>query len=369
MKRYRSIDSCRGLCMFIMVYGHLFDWWLTPKDRWLFVDFLKPFLGPIGATGFIFVSGISAGLSYKKNKMKDSNEFFQKDVRNIYLFRALIILIISFVYNFAIAVNRKDLSFIWAWFVLQTIGFSLLLAYPFLKTSKQFRFILGLCILIGNQLILEILSPYEGQANYMGILYHFLFNPLTQYPLFYYFPILLIGTVVGDTLCEINLINNENKRGLDFKRKFIYFLLPLGIILLLFGLLYKFPDFFVFASYSAIIYGFGVVICIFLIFMVIEEYKLFKTKKSYRYLYYFSYYSFTIYLAHNLLYFLFLKQLNVVNIWIPVISLIIFFGWFLRVVHNYLGIKVSLKAGINIASLYMAKKIQIKRRNLKKLIQ
>ncbi|MFX0057958.1 MAG: heparan-alpha-glucosaminide N-acetyltransferase domain-containing protein [Candidatus Hodarchaeota archaeon] len=365
MKRYRSIDSFRGLCMFIMVYGHLFDWWLTQNDRWLFIDFLKPFLGPIGATGFILMSGISAGLSYRKNKLKNSSEFFMKDIRNIYLLRAVIILIISLVYNFSIAVNRKDLSFIWAWFVLQTIGFSLLLAYPFLKTSKHFRFILSLSIIIGNQLLLAILSPYEGRANYLGILYYFLFHPLNQYPLFYYFPILLIGTVVGDILFEFNLIDNEMEARLEFKNKFLYYLLPFGIILLLFGFLYRFPDFFVFASYSAIIWGFGEVVVIFSIFMIFEEFKLFKTKKSYRYLYYFSYYSFTIYLAHNLLYFLFLKQLNVVNIWIPVISLIFFFGWFLRVIHNHLGIKVSLKAGISVASLFIAKKIHIKRINLK----
>jgi len=363
MKRYRSIDSLRGLCMFIMIYGHLFDWWLRPADHWLFSDFLKPFLGPIGATGFIFISGISARLSYNKNKMKNSNEIFMKDIRNIFLFRALIILLISFVYNFTFAVNRKDLSFIWAWFVLQTIGFSLFLAYPFLKTSKQFRFIFSLCILIGNQLILEILSPYEGQGNFFGISYHFLFNPLSQYPLLYYFPILLIGTIVGDILFEINLINNENEKCLNFKRKFISLLTPFGIILILFGFIYRFPDFFVFSSYSAIIYGFGEVVCIFSIFMVIEEYKLLKTKKSYRYLFYFSYYSFTIYLSHNLLYFLFLKQLNVVNIWIPIIFLMVFFGWFFRVIYNYLGIKVSLKAGINIASLFIAKRIQLKRRN------
>ncbi|MFW9936009.1 MAG: acyltransferase family protein [Candidatus Thorarchaeota archaeon] len=363
MKRYRSVDSLRGLCMFIMVYGHLFDWWLNLKNHWLFSDFLKPFLGPIGATGFIFISGVSAGLSYRKNKINNSNEFFMKDIRNIYLLRAFIILVISFIYNFSIAVNLNNFSFTWAWFVLQTIGFSLLFAYPLLKTSKQFRFILSLCILIGNQLILEIISPYKGQANFFGILYHFLFHPLNQYPLFYYFPILLIGTIIGDTLFEVNLIKNKNEKNLEFKHKFIYFLAPLSLILLFFGFIFRFPDFFVFASYSAIIYGFGEVLCIFLIFMVIEEYKLLKTKKSYRYLFYFSYYSFTIYLAHNLLYFLFLKQLNVVNIWIPIISLIFFFGWLLKVIHNYLGIKVSLKAGINIASLFIAKRIQMKRRN------
>jgi len=138
-------------------------------------------------------------------------------------------------------------------------------------------------------------------------------------------------------------------------------MVPFGIIILLFGLFYKFPEFFVFASYSAIIYGFGEVICLFSIFMLIEEYELINTKKSYRYLYYYSYYSFTIYLAHNLLAFLFWGQFNLIIMWIFVIMLIFFIGWLLRTTHNYLGIKLSLKAGIGIVSLIMANKIQLGR--------
>ena len=362
MKRYRSIDSFRGICMFIMVYGHLFDWWLTREDRWLFTDFLKPFLGPIGATGFIFISGLSAGLSYKKNKTFNSSLFFMKDVRNVYLFRASIILLISFIYNFFIAIFIFNLSYIWAWFVLQTIGVSLLLAYPFLKTSRNIRFLLSICIIIGNQLILGLIQPYKGNANLLGVLYHLLFHPLNQYPILYYFPILLIGTVVGDILFDLNLINNQNERNPKFKLTFIGYLLPFGIILLLLGFFYRFPDFFVFASFSSIIFGFGEVICIFSIFMIFEEYKIFTTKKSYKYLYYFSYYSFTVYIAHNLLYFVFLKQLNVVNIWIPVIILIFLLGWILRTTYNYIGMKASLKAGISMISLVVAKKIQEQRK-------
>jgi len=344
-----------------MIYGHLFDWWLRDEDYWFFSGILKPLLGPIGATGFIFISGISAGLSYKKNKLKSLNIFFMKDVRNVFIFRALFILVISFLYNFFIAIFMGDLTETWRWFVLQTIGFSLLLTYPFLKTSKYFRFMFSLCVLIGNQIILELLSPYNGQANVLGVFYHLLFNPLNQYPILYYFPILLLGTVVGDILFKLNLASDQKHRSFEFKYKFLLFMLPFGIILLLFGLFYKFPEFFVFASYSAITYGFGEVICFFSICMIIEEYKLIKTKKSYRYLYYYSYYSFTIYLAHNLLAFLFWEQLNLLIMWIFVIILIFSLGWLLRTTHNSLGIKLSLKAGIGIVSLVMANKIQLGR--------
>ena len=33
MKRYKSIDIIRGICMIIMLAGHMLNWWLIPKDQ------------------------------------------------------------------------------------------------------------------------------------------------------------------------------------------------------------------------------------------------------------------------------------------------------------------------------------------------
>ncbi|MFW9773627.1 MAG: heparan-alpha-glucosaminide N-acetyltransferase domain-containing protein, partial [Candidatus Thorarchaeota archaeon] len=107
MKRLKSIDIFRGICMFIMVYGHLFDWWLKVEDYWLFDDFLKPLLGPIGAVGFVFISGISTGLSFKKNslKTKKSDDLSMRDIKDNYLVRALLLLLVALIYNLTVAIR------------------------------------------------------------------------------------------------------------------------------------------------------------------------------------------------------------------------------------------------------------------------
>ena len=363
MKRFKSIDSFRGICMFLMVYGHLFDWWLTTEDYWFLNDFLRPFLGPIAVTGFVFISGISTGLSYRKNylKAKNSNGNLMKNIRNIYFFRALLLLVIALIYNFTIAIRLNDLTFIWAWLVLQTLSISLIMAYPFLKTSRIIRICLSITLLVSNQFILWWLSPYQGQINFFGVLFHLLFNPVEHYIILPFFSIFLIGTVVGDVFFEYNLLNNQKERSTLFKNKFLIFVIPFGAVLILIGILYNFPNFFVFGTYSSLIYGFGVIIFLFSILITLEEYEVFKTKRSYRYLYYFSYYSFTIYLAHNLLYFLFAEQLNLLIIWLPVLLLVPLLGLLLRTMYKYLGVKASLKVGITVLSYLMAKKIETKR--------
>ncbi|GAI87259.1 unnamed protein product, partial [marine sediment metagenome] len=85
MRRINSIDTVRGLSMFIMVFGHLIFWWLRPEDAWL-QFWLYAFLQPLGATGFLFVSGISATLSFRnyQNTVKDSDTISMTTIRNIY---------------------------------------------------------------------------------------------------------------------------------------------------------------------------------------------------------------------------------------------------------------------------------------------
>ncbi|MBA7552824.1 hypothetical protein ES705_45400 [subsurface metagenome] len=54
MKRIKSVDTIRGLCILLMILGHLMDWWIIPDDRWL-IFILFAFLAPIAATGFMFI--------------------------------------------------------------------------------------------------------------------------------------------------------------------------------------------------------------------------------------------------------------------------------------------------------------------------
>jgi len=55
MKRIQSIDMIRGFSIFLMVLGHLLDWWIIIPDRWVVFIYFS-FFATIAATGFLFIS-------------------------------------------------------------------------------------------------------------------------------------------------------------------------------------------------------------------------------------------------------------------------------------------------------------------------
>ena len=357
MKRINSVDTVRGLSMFLMVFGHLIFWWIRPEDAWL-QFWLYAFLQPLGATGFLFVSGISAALSFRnyQNIAKDSDTISMITIRNIYLLRASFILIIAFIFN---AFNALIWGgSIWEWNALQTIGFSLLLAWPILKTSKLFRILLGISIIIGNQLILDVLLSYKGEASLFGVLFHILFFPLDQYVILIYLGIFIIGSAVGEYIYKINIIEDQIERKYRFKNKLLIQMLLIGISLVVFGVFYQFPNFLIFNTIPSIISAIGLVITILSALMLIEVLEKIKTAKSYKYFFYYSYYSFTVFLLHNPLIFLFREQLNAYfTIWLACAVGIILFGVILRATYMKLEKKASLKAVLSILSFLIATRL------------
>jgi hypothetical protein len=326
-----------------MVFGHLIFWWIRPEDAWL-KFWLYAFLQPLGATGFLFVSGISAALSFRnyQNTLKNSDTISMTTIRNIYLLRASFILVIAFIFN---AFNALIWGgSIWEWNALQTIGFSLLLAWPLLRTSKLFRILLGISMIIGNQLILNLLLSYEGEASLFGVLFHILFFPLDQYLILIYLGIFIIGSVIGEYIYKINIIEDQIERKHRFKNKLLIQLLLIGISLVVFGVFYQFPNFLIFNTIPSIASAIGLVITILSSLMLIEVLEKIKTAKSYKYFFYYSYYSFTVFLLHNPLIFLFTQQLNAYfTIWLACAVGIILFGVILRATYMKLREKASLK--------------------------
>jgi hypothetical protein len=100
------------------------------------------------------------------------------------------------------------------------------------------------------------------------------------------------------------------------------------------------------------------------ILLYIEEFEVVKTKKSYRFFYYFSFYSFTIYLAHNPLYFIFFLQLNALTIWIAFVGTIILIALLLKGIYKKWGKNASLKVLISILSSKLANKLEERSRDL-----
>jgi len=360
MQRIKSVDVVRGFSIWIMVYGHMLQFWIRPEDFWL-KFWLYAFLAPIGATGFLFISGVSATLAYKNNLQ--TQKFLMKTMRNTFLLRAIFILIIALIFNFSVAmVFGGDLTDIWSWNALQTIGISLLLAWPLLKTSKMVRLSVGTFAIIFNQVLLIALAPYNGQLNILGVTYHMLFNPVDTYVILNYYGILLIGSVMGDYIYDLKNGSEQNRKEFLFKNKAMVCSLLIGISVTIFGILFFYPSFILFNSISSVLYALGFIIAFLAVLIVIEILELIKTKKSYRFLYFYSYYSFTLFLGHNVLLILFIDQLNAyLTIWIVVAAFNVIFGFLLKTMHDKLGIRASVKAGISILSGFIAMKIEKKK--------
>lgn len=361
MKRINGIDTIRGLSMWLMMVGHLMGWWMKQEFYWHRIQ-IYAILEPMVSTGFLFASGISAALSYKKSvsRIKATNTSNLSQVRNEYLLRAFFILIIAFIYNFFVGLFYEGLYSLWSWYVLQTVGFCLIFSWPFLKTPIYFRLIIGFFILTMSPLIFGFLKSYEGQANFFGYTFYFLYHPADQYTILSFFAIFLIGTVLGEVLFNLNAMDNQNERRIKFKNTFVIPTLSFGGLLILFGVIFMFPNFLIMRTFSSFIYSLGVVLVLLSIFVTIQEFQLITTKRSYKFLYYYSYYSFTIYLTHNFLFFLFSDEFNVFYMWVAIIITTALLGVLLNLTCKKIGKMASLKAVLGIFSSELAKRIAIK---------
>jgi len=359
-QRLKSIDVFRGLCMFWIVLTHLIDWWLKSEFIWLHRITVMIF-DSFGASGLLFISGVSIALSYrnKLNKANTTEDYSLRAVRNSYLVRALFIFILALFYNIFIAISLMDPKWIWTWFVLLTAAVSLFIAWPLLKTSKLFRIILGCVLWIANPVIVYILLPSEGTLSLFGILFHIFYSGIHLVPLLVFFPFFLFGTVIGDVLFETF---HSDPSGKNKKKSFGYkYLIPsivIGTLLIIFGVLYEYPRYLFRESFSWVIYSLGINIVLISLLLSVEVFEIIKTKKSYKLFFYFSYYSLTIFLTHNFLHFLFLNQLNLIDIWFFAVGVLILMSLVLRTIYKLWQGHASVKVQIGRLSDGITKKIE-----------
>lgn len=369
MKRIKSIDTLRGWCLFMMVFGHMLSWWVRSEDRWL-TSAIHSIFGDIIGTGFLFVSGLSAVLFFKSRliKAEASEDINIEHVNNEYLFRAILILIVALIFNSITAIGTLNPLNIWKWYIPLTIAISLLLAFSTLKTPKWFRILLAVIIWIFHYYILSILLPYQGQIHVFGVLFHILYNSMGLHPILFYFSFFLIGTVVGDIIFEIFLIDNQKERRSQFKKKILLPLLTIGSILLLIAFLFLFPSFLLHATFSSTVYSLGTLFVSFSVLLIFEEYEIIKVEKSYRFFLFYSFYSFTIYFSHFILYFIFLNRLNAFNFWIAFFGTFILLTLLIRIVYKRYNIKASLKVQIARISLILVTRMEVKKKKKDRIL-
>ena len=353
MKRLKSLDMVRGLAMLYMIVGHMITWWPVSEEKWIFISYVSIF-STLGAVGFTFISGISTMISYRNRIIKvdkDENYSFSQ-VKYEHLFRAAFIIVLGIIYNIIVSIMFRNLSLIWTWFILLTIGVCLFMSWPLLKTSITFRIIIGALIWIFNQIILVLLTPFEGQINLFGILYHILYNSIDQNIILSFFTLFLIGTVIGDIIYDFSLIDNELEKRKTVKKKLLFPSLLIGTILIVISFYFLLPVLFTEEILSIksnlwwLMYSLGTELIFISIFITVDVYELFKPERSYRFFYYFSYYSLTAYLLQNINYFFFYQSLYWYNLWFFILITVILYGIFLRFCHNKWGSKLSLKIQI-----------------------
>ncbi len=358
MTRIRSIDIFRGICIFYMTFGHMVNWWISQGDFWLY-EIIWNYGAPVGGGGFLLVSGMSASLSYKRNQLKaqSSQEFNMKRARNVYMLRSLLIFLISLLWNF-FGTLFMGLSGVWLWFVIQTISISLFMAWPFLKTSRIFRLSMCFVFWIGNEFVFYWLSPYSNTQNILGYLFYFLYNSPDQNVILGYFPFLLLGTVFGDVFFESNGIDNLIERRLFLKKKIFRNGLLFGIILITFGLLYNFPNFSNKSTFASHMFIVGIQLILMALLVYIKEIRVITFQKRYRFFEIYSFYSFTMFLAHEVLFFLFQPIYNFINIWFVIIPILIAWTFLFRFIYKKWGRIASLKFLLNKLAVELADKIE-----------
>lgn len=337
-------------------------WW--PEDKWIYINYVS-ILSTLGAVAFTFISGLSTMISYRNRLIRlDKNENYSfSQVKYEYLFRAVFIVILGLIYNIFVAIVYLNPLEIWGWFILLTLGICLLMSWPLLKTSKLFRILFGALIWIINLILLNLLTPFKGQFNLYGILYHILYNPIDQNIILSFFTFFIIGTVIGDIIYDFSLIENDLEKRKAVKYKLLYPSLLIGTILISIGFYFLFPIFFTEQILSAksniwwLMYSLGIELILISIFISIDVYEFFKPKKSYKFLYYFSYYSLTVFLLQNINYFFFYQSLPWYNLWVFVLITVISYGLFLRFCYKKWGSTLSLKVQIGRLAVGLTERI------------
>lgn len=358
-KRIRSIDTIRGISMAWMIFAHLLDWWTSSEFHWL-VSMFHSVFEPLGASCFLFISGISISISYRKRmkKAKNSENYFLKEANLEYFFRAILIFLVAFGYNVSVAIMNFDLSWLWSWFILLTIAISVFVAFPLLKTPIYVRLIISIGIWIINFFIIDYL---KNQNGFLGIIFHLFYNPLDLVPFPYFFPFFLIGTVIGDYLSDYLSSPNEVQRYRDNSVKLLFLSLIIGITCFSATFIMFQQEFLIRRTTAWLLYSTGLHFSLFSILFFLADVKFKDLRKRRRFFYFYSYYSLTIFLVHNILYFLLLDQLS--GVWGVLISLsgVFIIGWILNRVHEVLGPKISLKYQISSLSKSLAQEIMNKK--------
>lgn len=226
--RIQSIDILRGILIILMALDHVRDYFLadafafspTDHEKTYTALFATRFITHICAPGFVWLSGVSAYMYYKKNGLKTSASYL--------LSRGLILILIEFTlvkfaWHFNFDYSNVGLLVIWA----LGISMVLLALTSWLKTNTIF--IIGLLILIGHNALDDITT---GDSGFGSLIWHILHQPgmvvlsphfsvNILYPILPMYGLICLGYSMGTIFTE----DSKEERVALFKRLSLILLL------------------------------------------------------------------------------------------------------------------------------------------------
>jgi uncharacterized membrane protein len=206
MKRINSIDITRGLVMVIMALDHVRDFMHTTSmsqsptnlGTTTTLLFMTRWITHLCAPAFVFLSGISAFISFKRTKDFSAS-------RNFLLTRGIWLVILEFTFiNFAL---WFDIHFrLMLMEVIAAIGLSFIVLSLLLKLNSRVIGLIGILIIFGHDLLQGIPIPSNPVAIFFSSV---LFRPFlmqvttdnsvyTAYPLVPWLGIMLTGFACGE---------------------------------------------------------------------------------------------------------------------------------------------------------------------------
>ncbi len=193
--RFFEIDALRGIAVIAMIAFHfLFALNFLAGYSFELTSGILLLMGRFAAIAFIFLVGISLTLSYNRTKKhKHGIDLFCKYLsRGVWIFfLGLIIALITFLFSPQYTVFFG---------VLQCIGISIILAFPFLAfkflKGRATNFFLGWIIIIAGFFVSGILiqSPWLLWIGLRPIG----FQSFDYFPLFPWFGLVLLGIFAGN---------------------------------------------------------------------------------------------------------------------------------------------------------------------------
>lgn len=153
------------------------------------------FLYPIGTT-FLLLVGISLTLSYARVQ----DVLTTSQLRMKYLKRGLMIFGLGLLITLVTWMYPHDGFIVFG--VLHCIGLSILLAYPFVRSSFPALCIGALCVIVGLFLLFTVTVDFPWLL-WLGFVPHS-FYTLDYFPLLPWFGVVLIGIFLGNTLYKNN---------------------------------------------------------------------------------------------------------------------------------------------------------------------